>query len=192
MSWAISSSLPIKEIIAAKDYALAEAARPTLGKYGVWFTVGLAILATITVCIGSVFAVSRMTTMLTDMNLIPHSHFGMEGTVHRHMLIYIIVIGITLTIIFDIGRIASIGAIFYIVMDIIFQFGILKNIKKEIDAKTPILIGSMVFDIAVLAAFIWFKINSDLPILLITLVSIIFIFVAEKIFLMKFSEVDEN
>jgi hypothetical protein len=50
----------------------------------------------------------------------------------------------------------------------------------------------MVFDIAVLAAFIWFKINSDLPILLITLVSIIFIFVAEKIFLMKFSEVDEN
>jgi amino acid transporter len=192
MSWAVSSSLAIEEIIDAKDYALAEAARPTLGKYGVWFTVGLAILATITVCIGSVFAVSRMTTMLTDMNLIPHSHFGMEGTVHRHMLIYIIVIGITLTIVFDIGRIASIGAIFYIVMDIIFQFGILKNIKKEIDAKTPVLIASMVFDIAVLAAFIWFKLSSDLPILLITLVSIIVIFASEKIFLMKFSELDEN
>ena len=192
MSWAVSSSLPIDEIVAAKDYSLAEAARPTLGKYGVWFTVGIAILATITVCIGSVFAVSRMTTMLTDMNLIPHSHFGMKGTVHRHMLIYIIVIGITLTIVFDISRIASIGAMFYIVMDIIFQYGILKNIKKEIEAKAPILIASIIFDLIVLVSFIWFKLSSDLPVLIITLVSIIVIFVSEKIFLKKFSEVDEN
>jgi len=192
MSWAVSSSLPIDEIVAAKDYSLAEAARPTLGKYGVWFTVGIAILATITVCIGSVFAVSRMTTMLTDMNLIPHSHFGMKGTVHRHMLIYIIVIGIILTIVFDISRIASIGAMFYIVMDIIFQYGILKNIKEEIEAKAPILIASIIFDLIVLVSFIWFKLGSDLPVLIITLVSIIVIFVSEKIFLKKFSEVDEN
>jgi amino acid transporter len=192
MSWAVSSSLPIKEIIAAKDYSLAEAARPTLGKYGVWFTIGIAILATITVCIGSVFAVSRMTTMLTDMNLIPHSHFGMKGNVHRHMLVYIIVIGIVLTVIFDIGRIASIGAIFYIVMDIIFQYGILKKIKKEIKAKTPILVASIGFDLIVLAAFVWYKMKSDLMIIIISLVSIIIIFIGEKLFLEKFSELDDN
>ncbi len=79
LSWAVTSSLSIPEIIAARDYSLAEAARPTLGVYGLWFTVGIAILATITVCIGSVFAVSRMTAMLTDMRLIPHSHLGMKG-----------------------------------------------------------------------------------------------------------------
>jgi amino acid transporter len=192
MSWAVSSSLPIKEIVAAKDYSLAEAAKPTLGKYGVWFTIGIAILATITVCIGSVFAVSRMTTMLTDMNLIPHSHFGMKGDVHRHMLVYIIVIGIVLTVIFDIGRIASIGAIFYIVMDLIFQYGILKKIKNEIKAKTPILIASIGFDLIVLAAFLWYKIKSDLLIIIISFISIIIIFVGEKLFLEKFSELGDN
>ncbi len=192
MSWAVSSSLPINEIVAAKDYSLAEAARPTLGRYGVWFTIGIAILATVTVAIGGVFAVSRMTTMLTDMNLIPHSHFGMKGTVHRHMLVYIIVIGITLTVVFDISRIASIGAIFYIVMDIIFQYGILKNIKKEIEAKAPIVIASIIFDSLVLAAFIWYKLQFDIFIVVLSLISIIIIFLGEKIFLEKFSELDEN
>ncbi|MBO6761719.1 MAG: APC family permease, partial [Roseivirga sp.] len=34
---AVSANLTIPEIIEAKDYALAEAARPAFGKYGVWF-----------------------------------------------------------------------------------------------------------------------------------------------------------
>ncbi|MDI6643547.1 MAG: APC family permease [Methanobacteriaceae archaeon] len=36
---AVTSSLSVPEIIAAKDYALAAAASPTLGIYGLWFTV---------------------------------------------------------------------------------------------------------------------------------------------------------
>jgi len=45
MAWAVASALSIDQIIEAKDYALAEAARPAVGRYGVWFTVGLAIVA---------------------------------------------------------------------------------------------------------------------------------------------------
>ena len=40
---------------------------------------GLAIIATVSGVIASVFAVSRMLAMLTDMKLVPHSHFGMPG-----------------------------------------------------------------------------------------------------------------
>lgn len=81
VSFAVSSSLSIPEIIKAKNYSLAEAARPAFGDYGLWFTVGIAIVATISGIIASIFAVSRMTTMLTNMKLIPHSHFGMTGTI---------------------------------------------------------------------------------------------------------------
>lgn len=49
--------------------------------------------------------------MLTEMKLTPHKHFGMPGNLQQHMLTYTIVIAITLTIFFDLSRIASLGAI---------------------------------------------------------------------------------
>lgn len=76
---AVAGNLSLSEIIAAKDFALAEAARPAFGEYGLWFIVALAIVATVSGVIASMFAVSRMLTMLTDMKLVPHSHFGMTG-----------------------------------------------------------------------------------------------------------------
>jgi len=81
VAFAVGSSLSIEEITAAKDFSLAEAARPVFGDYGLWFTVGLAIVATASGLLASVFAVSRMLAMLTDMKLIPHSHFGMSGRI---------------------------------------------------------------------------------------------------------------
>jgi len=75
VAFAVSSNLSIDEIIKAKDYSLAEASRPAFGKYGLWFTVGIAIVSTISGVIASIFAVSRMTAMLTEKELIPHKQF---------------------------------------------------------------------------------------------------------------------
>jgi amino acid transporter len=55
VAFAVSSNLSIEEIIQAKDYSLAEASKPAFGKYGLWFTVGIAIVATISGVIASVF-----------------------------------------------------------------------------------------------------------------------------------------
>ncbi|MDZ7846510.1 MAG: APC family permease [Owenweeksia sp.] len=94
VAFAVAANLSVPQIIQAKDYSLAEAARPAFGKYGLWFTVGIAIIATVSGVIANVFAISRMTAMLTNMKLIPHSHFGMSGRIQRHMLVYTIVIAI--------------------------------------------------------------------------------------------------
>ena len=75
VAFAVSSNLSIDEIIKAKDYSLAEASRPAFGKYGLWFTVGIAIVSTISGVIASIFGVSRMTAMLTEKELIPHKQF---------------------------------------------------------------------------------------------------------------------
>ena len=40
------------------------------------------------------FAVSRMLAMLTEMKLVPHSHFGMPGSIQKHTLVYTIVLGL--------------------------------------------------------------------------------------------------
>ena len=65
-----SSNLSLSEIIETQDYSLAAAARPALGEAAVAFTVILAMLATAGGIIASVFAVSRMLAMLTEMKLV--------------------------------------------------------------------------------------------------------------------------
>ncbi|EAQ95807.2 APC family permease [Congregibacter litoralis] len=130
--FAVGSTLSIDEIIAAKDYALAEAARPAVGGYGLWFTVGIAMIATASGLLASVFAVSRMLAMLTDMDLIPHSHFGMPGGIQKHTLVYTVVMAGLLAAFFDLSRIASLGAIFYLVMDIIIHWGVFRHLRSDV------------------------------------------------------------
>lgn len=185
---AVSGNLGLDEIIKAKDFALAEAARPALGDFGLWFTVFIAVIATVSGLIASAFAVSRMLAMLTEMELVPHSHFGMPGTVQKHTLVYTIVIAIALTIFFDLGRIASLGAVFYIVMDIAIHWGLLRHIRKEIGANPVILITALVLDVVVLSAFLLVKAKSDPLILVVSLAGMAIIFASEVVFLKWKSE----
>lgn len=70
--FAVASSLTPEELIESKNYALAQPAEPAIGGYRTPFTVVIAMIATASGLLASVFAVSRMLAMLTDMNLIPH------------------------------------------------------------------------------------------------------------------------
>ena len=183
---AVAGNLSLSEIIAAKDFALAEAARPAFGEYGLWFIVALAIVATVSGVIASMFAVSRMLTMLTDMKLVPHSHFGMTGGVQKHALVYTVTIAIFLTIFFDLTRIASLGAIFYLVMDIAVHWGVFRYLRKEINANALILVLAMISDVVVLGAFLVIKAQTDMMVIYVAVIGIIIIFVGERFFLHKY------
>lgn len=185
VSIAVNSSLSIPEIVPAKDYSLAEASRPAFGSYGLYFTVGIAIIATISGVIASIFAVSRMTAMLTDMELIPHSHFGMSGRIQKHMLVYILVLAITLTIFFDLSRIAAMGAIFYLIMDMIIHWGVYRHLRKKVDANGYIVITALTLDFIVLVAFLWIKASSDMLLIWVSAVTLVVVFVGEKWFLSR-------
>ncbi|WP_446008807.1 APC family permease [Candidatus Electrothrix sp.] len=161
VGFAVASNLSLQEIIETRDYSLAAAARPALGEYAVWFTVVLAMLATAGGIIASIFAVSRMLAMLTEMKLVPHSHFGMPGSIQKHTLVYTIVFGLLLTILFDVTRIAALGIIFYLIMDIAIHWGILRYLRHEIGARLVFLIAAIILDLIVLAGFVWIKIFSD-------------------------------
>ena len=185
VAWAVGSTLSIDEIIAARDYSLAEAARPAVGDLGVQFTVALAIIATASGVIASIFAVSRMIAMLTDMKLVPHRHFGMPGDIQKHTLVYTVVAAGILAALFDLGRIASMGAIFYLVMDIIIHWGVLRRMRKDVDANPVILIAAITLDAVALTAFILMKVLNDPLIIAISLGAIVAIFVFESLFLRR-------
>ena len=180
---AVGSNLTLGEIVAARDYALAEAARPTFGNYGLWFTVLFAIVATVSGVIASVFAVSRMLAMLTDMKLVPHSHFGMPGSIQKHTLVYTIVAAMVLTVLFDLSRIAALGAIFYIIMDIAIHWGILRHLRVEVGASAVILVTAIVMDVVVLGALIAIKASSDMTVIYAAAIGLVLIFAGERLFL---------
>jgi len=183
--FAVASSLSLEELIRAKDYALAEAARPAIGGYGTTFTVIIAIIATASGLLASVFAVSRMLAMLTDMNLIPHSHFGMPGDIQKHTLVYTVVIAAALAALFDLSRIASMGAIFYLVMDMAIHWGVLRHLRAEVEASAPVLVTAIVLDALALAAFLIVKGSSDPLIVGVSLGGIAVVFAFERFFLRR-------
>jgi amino acid transporter len=185
VTFAVGSSLSIEEIISAKDYSLAEAAEPALGRTGFYLTIALAAVATLSGVLASVFAVSRMLAMMTDMKMIPHSHFGMSGSIRKHTLVYAVVIASLLAIFFDIGRIASLGAFLYIVMDMIIQWGVYRYMRKEISASSPIILMALTFDAIVLTALTIYKINTDPLIVIYSAIAIVSIFSYERFYLSK-------
>lgn len=183
VAFAVVGSLTLPEIIEARDFALAEAARPFFGNYGLWFTVALAIIATVSGIIASIFAVSRMLAMLTDMKIIPHKHFGMPGDIQKHTLVYTVVVAIFLTIFFDLSRIASLGAIFYILMDIIIHWGLLRHMREEINVNPYIVSTAIILDVVVLGALLMTKASTDMFLVAISVILIVLIFIGEKWFI---------
>ena len=180
---AVGSSLSPEQIASARDYALAEAAEPVLGRVGFYLTVALAMIATASGLVASVFAVSRMLTMLTDMEMIPHSHFGMSGSIRSHMLVYTVVIAGFLAVLFDLSRIASLGAFFYLVMDMAVHWGVWSRLRNEINARGWVILTALALDGLVLVAFTGLKLQSDPMIVVYAFIGIVAVFLYERYFL---------
>lgn len=177
VGWSVAGNLSISEIIEARDFSLAAAARPAAGEYGVWFTVVIAIIATAGGLIASVFAVSRMLAMLTEMKLVPYSNFDISGSVQKHTLIYTVLIGLFLTLFFDLSRIASLGIILYLIMDSAIQWGVLKHLRVDVEANPVIPAIAICLNMVLLIGFVISKWHSD-PLILgvaITLMAVIWI-----------------
>ena len=192
VAFAVGSSLSLEEIVVAKDYSLAEAAKPAFGAFGFYFTIALAVIATASGLLASVFAVSRMLAMLTEMKMIPHSHFGMSGPIREHALVYTVVIASILAVFFDLSRIASLGAFFYLVMDILIHWGVFRRLRHEIGARGWVLIMAIALDTLVLGVFGAMKQQSDPLIVVIAVIAITTVFAFERAFLSYWTTEEEH
>lgn len=186
LALAVAGGLSIPEIIAAKDYALAAAARPVFGEWGSWITIGIAIIATVSGVIASVFSSSRLLAMLSNMKQVPS--LTKLGSLKNPALIFTVSLAILLTILFDLTRIASIGAIFYLVMDIAIHWGLIRFLRKEVDFNPIIPVIAIILDVAVLSAFIYIKYLNDPFILIVAAIGIALIILAERLFMISHTD----
>lgn len=188
LALSVAGALSIKEIIVAKDYALAAAAKPVFGNWGSILTIILAMVATISGVIASVYSASRMFGMLSQMKQVPN--LKAMGSLKNPALIFTVSLAILLTILFDLTRIASIGAIFYLVMDIAIHWGLFRYLKQEVEFNSVIPLIAIFLDSIVLAAFIYMKYLSDPFVLIVAAVGITLIFVAQLLFMKSHTDKD--
>ena len=190
LALSVAGGLSIPEIIKAKDYALAAAAKPVFGEWGSLLTIILAIIATVSGVIASVYSASRMFGMLGNMKQIPNIN-KMRGF-KNPALIFTVSLAILLTILFDLTRIASIGAIFYLIMDIAIHWGFFKHLKKEIKFNPIIPLIAIIMDVIILIAFIYIKYLNDPFVLIVALLGIILIVLSQYLFMKSHTDKDGN
>lgn len=190
LALSVAGGLSIPEIIEAKDYALAAAAEPIFGSLGSTLTILLAIVATVSGVIASVYSASRMLGMLSNMKQVPD--LNSVGSFKNPALIFTVSLAILLTILFDLTRIASLGAIFYIVMDIAIHWGLIRYLREEVKFSLTIPIIAIIMDVIVLAAFIYLKYVSDPFVLIVSAVGIILIVIAERLFMKSHTDKHGN
>ncbi|MAO42664.1 MAG: amino acid permease, partial [Leeuwenhoekiella sp.] len=114
------------------------------------------------------------------------------GSLKNPALIFTSSLAILLTVLFDLTRIASIGAIFYLVMDIAIHWGLFRNLRKEVDFKPIIPVIAIILDVAVLSAFIYIKYLNDPLVLIVAAIGIVLILVAERLFMISHTDDEGN
>lgn len=182
LALSVAAGLSVSELIVAKDYALAQAAQPIFGEWGMLFTILLAIIATVSGVIASVFSASRLLGMLSKMKQIPNLKIS---NLKNPALIFTVVLAILLTIFFNLTRIASIGAIFYLIMDISIHWGLFKHLKKEVNFIPAIPFIAIIMDVIILSAFIYVKYLYDPFVLIVAFIGIVLIILAERLFMIS-------
>jgi hypothetical protein len=93
---------------------------------------------------------------------------------------------------FDLRRIAALGAIFYLVMDIAIHWGILRHLRSRIQIKPGIVIAAIVLDVIVLIAFLWVKASADALIVYVSAAAIVVIVAAERLFMRSHTNPDDH
>ena len=99
----VESSIGAAGAVDARDYALAQAAEPLFGAWGVGITVAMAVVATLSGLLASLYSVSRPYAMLQDMGQAPSLPAKVPHQPHLRTTIDAIVWAPALAILLDLA-----------------------------------------------------------------------------------------
>ncbi|MGV8858284.1 APC family permease [Rhodoglobus sp.] len=154
----VSSSIGASGAVDARNYALAQAAEPFFGAWGVGITVAIAVVATLSGLLASLYSVSRLYAMLQEMKQAP----SLPKSVPHQPMIITAGLAILVTVFLDLSQIASMGVFLYLTMDMAVQWGVIRRLRAKIEARIWLPVLTIVLDLAILIPFAVLKVQSDL------------------------------
>lgn len=126
---AVFGNLPPADVIAAKDFALAEAAKPVFGQYGFTVVAIAALFATVSAINASLYAVTNVTYQLARLGELPCA-FAAPIAHSREGLVISSSIIILLAVFFDLSSIAAIGALSMLIIHMTVHIGHLRLLDQ--------------------------------------------------------------
>lgn len=185
---AVRGNLGIGEIIAARDYSLAEAAAPVFGSAGFKIVAALAVVATVSSVMASMYSTSRMLGMMSDMDEVPEVTVGSRSPIGSPPLIVVTAAAIVLTIAFDLTRIAALGALAYLALDAAIHWGHLRHLRDETGARVAPLVAAIAMDMVVFAGLFAYKARTDLLVVVAFLAFSAVVAIGEYIYMRRIGD----
>lgn len=125
----VFGNLPPDRVVAAQDFALAEAARPVLGDLGFRIVAVAALFATASAINASLYAVTNVTYRLATLGELPGA-FGRPIRHSREGLVVSSALIILLAVFFDLSQIAAIGALSMLIIHLTVHIGHLRLLRE--------------------------------------------------------------
>jgi amino acid transporter len=164
----VFGNLPPDKVIAAKDFALAEAARPAFGQIGFTVVAVAALFATASAINASLYAVTNVTYQLAKLGELP-SAFAKPIAHSREGLVISAAIIIVLAVFFDLSSIAVIGALSMLIIHMTVHIGHLRLLDQTGAARVVIVLAVGANGVAILLG--GYHLARASPILLIWIVA---------------------
>ena len=126
---AVFGHMPAEKVIAAKDFALAEAARPMFGETGFRIVAIAALFATASAINAALYAITNVTYQLAKVGELPAA-FGQPLGHSREGLVISSAFILILALFFDLSEIAAIGSVSILIVHFVVHAGHVRLLRE--------------------------------------------------------------
>lgn len=150
---AVFGNLPLADVVRAKDYAMAEAARPLLGQTGFTIISIAALMSAASSINANLYSTAKMTYLLARDGELPEFEgrrvwrAGTGGLVTTTALILL------LANLLDLSRIAALGSMVYLIVYAAVHLGHWRWLTAETGARSVVVMLALATNLAVLLLF---------------------------------------
>jgi amino acid transporter len=160
ITFAVFGNMPTEKVIAAKDFALAEAALPIFGHTGFVIVAITALISTASSINANLYAVTNVTYQLAKDGELP-SVFGKPIAHSREGLVISGMLIIVLSLLFDLSEIAAIGSISILFVHAVTHIGHLKIVSETGASRLLVLLATVFSLLAMVLALIYVSKESN-------------------------------
>jgi amino acid transporter len=150
---AVFGNLPLSEILRAKDYAMAEAARPIFGHAGFTVISIAALMSAASSVNANLYSTAKMTFLLAKDGELPHFETKQLWRAGTGGLLTTAALVLLVANLLDLSRIASLGSIVYLIVYSTVHLGHLIKLTSETGASKALVGLAFVTNFTILLIF---------------------------------------
>jgi amino acid transporter len=177
VSIAVLGNLPLEEVVKAKDYALAQAAKPILGELGFKIMAVVALISATSAINATIYAVTEISYTLAKKGELPKIYEYNVFHSYEGLLISSILI-IPMILFFNLNEITTVAALSVLIIQTLIHFGHIKLTPKT-KANRLIIIFTFLLMSFVVFATLFYNIKKDINIIYYLSIGFIIAFIIE-------------